>query len=98
MGESKSKILIIGVTGNLGFELAVASLNASHPTFGLVRDSAFLDPNKIQKLQFLTDSGIKIIKACSESADPLSNYCYLPSLLRFLVISVRARCTTMKNV
>ncbi|KAH6789366.1 NmrA-like negative transcriptional regulator family protein [Perilla frutescens var. frutescens] len=35
MAESKSKILIIGVTGNLGFELAKASLNASHPTFGL---------------------------------------------------------------
>ncbi|KAL0422773.1 UNVERIFIED_CONTAM: putative pinoresinol-lariciresinol reductase 3 [Sesamum latifolium] len=35
MAESKSKILIIGVTGNLGFELAKASLNASHRTLGL---------------------------------------------------------------
>ncbi|KAL0356698.1 UNVERIFIED_CONTAM: putative pinoresinol-lariciresinol reductase 3 [Sesamum calycinum] len=35
MAESKSKILIIGVTGNLGFELAKASLNASHRTVGL---------------------------------------------------------------
>ncbi|KAK4437756.1 Phenylcoumaran benzylic ether reductase POP1 [Sesamum alatum] len=35
MAESKSKILIIGVTGNLGFELAKASLNSSHRTLGL---------------------------------------------------------------
>ncbi|KAK6159486.1 hypothetical protein DH2020_006800 [Rehmannia glutinosa] len=67
MAESKSKILIIGVTGNLGFELAKASLNASHRTFGLVRDSAFSDPNKLQKLQFLSDAGMEIFKAYEES-------------------------------
>lgn len=64
MAESKSKILIIGVTGNLGFELAKASLNASHPTLGLIRDSAFSDPNKLHKIQLLSDSGLKIVKAC----------------------------------
>ncbi|XP_041996502.1 probable pinoresinol-lariciresinol reductase 3 [Salvia splendens] len=62
MAESKSKILIIGVTGNLGFELAKASLNASHPTLGLIRDSAFSDPKKLHKIQLLSDSGLKIVK------------------------------------
>lgn len=58
----RSRILIVGVTGNMGFELAKASLNASHPTFGLVRESAFSDPIKSQKLQTLGDSGLIVIK------------------------------------
>lgn len=52
----------MGVTGNLGFELAKASLNASHPTFGLVRESAFSDPIKSQKLRTLGDSGLIVLK------------------------------------
>lgn len=62
MAESRSKILIIGVTGYLGFELAKASLNASHQTFGLIRDSAFSDPKKLEKLKLLSNAGISIIK------------------------------------
>lgn len=61
---AKSKILVIGVTGNLGFELANASLSASYPTFGLVRDSAFSDPDKVRKIRFLSDAGLQIFKAC----------------------------------
>ncbi|PIN12187.1 2'-hydroxyisoflavone reductase [Handroanthus impetiginosus] len=71
MSESRSKILIIGVTGNLGFELAKASLNASHRTFGLVRDSAFSDPNKLQKLQFLSDAGLEIVKGSLQDEESL---------------------------
>ena len=60
--SKKSKILIIGVTGSLGFDLAKASVGASHPTFGLVRDSAFSDPNKSEKLQFLSNAGVTLLK------------------------------------
>ncbi|CAI9104540.1 OLC1v1003232C1 [Oldenlandia corymbosa var. corymbosa] len=57
-----SKILIIGVTGTLGYDLANASLQASHPTFGLVRESAFSDPNKSEKLRLLSDAGVTLLK------------------------------------
>ncbi|XP_073307252.1 probable pinoresinol-lariciresinol reductase 3 [Primulina huaijiensis] len=59
---AKSKILVIGVTGNLGFELAKASLSASYQTFGLVRDSAFSDQDKVRKIRFLSDAGLQIFK------------------------------------
>ncbi|KAL2537568.1 putative pinoresinol-lariciresinol reductase 3 [Forsythia ovata] len=62
MASSKSKILIIGITGSLGFEIAKASINASHPTFGLVRDSAFSDPNKLNKIRFLLNSSVTLLK------------------------------------
>ncbi|CAK9134087.1 unnamed protein product [Ilex paraguariensis] len=58
----KSRILIVGVTGNLGFELARASLDSSYPTFGLVRDSAFSDPNKSKKLEILSHGGATFLK------------------------------------
>lgn len=60
--EKKSRILIVGATGNLGFELAKASLQASHPTFALVRDSAFSDRLKSRKLQTLSDQGASLLK------------------------------------
>ncbi|XP_028797011.1 probable pinoresinol-lariciresinol reductase 3 [Neltuma alba] len=59
---AKSKILIIGATGRLGYHLTKASLEFSHPTFALVRESAFSDPNKAQKIQSLSDSGATILK------------------------------------
>lgn len=58
----KTKILIIGATGRLGYHLTKASLDSSHPTFALVRESAFSDPIKSQKLQSLSDSGATILK------------------------------------
>ncbi|CAM8990777.1 unnamed protein product [Rhodiola kirilowii] len=60
--EDRSKILIIGVTGNLGFHLAKTSVEFAHPTFALVRDSAFSQSDKLQKLQTLTDAGVRILK------------------------------------
>lgn len=71
MEENKSRILIIGVTGNLGFELAIASLQASHPTFGLVRVSAFSDPSKSQKLQSLSDVGAVLLKGSLQDESSL---------------------------
>ncbi|KAL4013288.1 hypothetical protein IC575_025452 [Cucumis melo] len=60
--EEKSKILIVGATGYLGFHLAQASCNASHPTFALIRDSTFSSPHKLDKLRALSDAGVKFIK------------------------------------
>ncbi|XP_022146102.1 probable pinoresinol-lariciresinol reductase 3 [Momordica charantia] len=64
--EGKSKILIIGATGNLGFHLAQASCNASHPTFALVRDSAFSTPHKLDKLRTLSDAGVTFLRGSLE--------------------------------
>jgi putative NADH-flavin reductase len=58
----KTKILIIGATGNLGYHLAETSLKFCHPTFALVRDSAFSDPIKSHKLQCLSNAGITLLK------------------------------------
>ncbi|XP_041012825.1 probable pinoresinol-lariciresinol reductase 3 isoform X2 [Juglans microcarpa x Juglans regia] len=58
----KSRILIIGATGKLGYNLAKASLEFSHPTFALVRDSAFSDPLKFHKLEFLSNAGATLLK------------------------------------
>lgn len=62
MEKQKSRVLIVGATGKLGHELAKASLNFSHPTFALVRDSAFADPTKLAKLQSLSDAGVTLLK------------------------------------
>ncbi|KAI3737457.1 hypothetical protein L2E82_27460 [Cichorium intybus] len=56
-GKKRYSILIVVVTGRLGFERASASLEASHHTYCLVRSSSFSDPKKSRKLQFLVDSG-----------------------------------------
>lgn len=58
----KSRILIVGATGNLGFHIAKASLDAGHPTFALVRDSAFSLPHKFHKLQSLSNAGATLLK------------------------------------
>ncbi|KAL8160390.1 hypothetical protein V2J09_001927 [Rumex salicifolius] len=58
----KSKILIVGATGNLGKLLTMASLESSHPTFAFVRDSAFSDPLKSRGLQSLSDLGAILLK------------------------------------
>ncbi|KAK6946268.1 NmrA-like domain [Dillenia turbinata] len=66
-----SKILIVGVTGNLGHEIAKASLQYGHPTFALVRDSAFSDPLKSLKLQSLQNSGATLLKGSLEDEPSL---------------------------
>ncbi|KAJ6346011.1 hypothetical protein OIU78_008625 [Salix suchowensis] len=71
MDEKKSKVLIIGATGNLGYHLAEFSLKFSHPTFVLVRDSAFNDPVKVQKLQSLSNCGATLIKGSLEDEKSL---------------------------
>ncbi|CAH9114766.1 unnamed protein product [Cuscuta epithymum] len=71
MKQVKSKILVIGVTGRLGFELANASIKSSHPTFGLVRDSAYSDPQKSQKLLLLSNSGVTLLKGSLQDEETL---------------------------
>lgn len=55
--EEKSKVLIIGATGTLGYHLAQFSLQFGHPTYILIRDSSLNDANKAQKLNFLSTAG-----------------------------------------
>ncbi|XP_024030133.1 probable pinoresinol-lariciresinol reductase 3 [Morus notabilis] len=62
----KSKVLIIGATGNLGHHLAECSLRFSHPTFALVRASAFSDPLKSQKLHSLSNAGVTLLTGSLE--------------------------------
>lgn len=74
--KKNSSVLIVGVTGRLGFELANASLEASHPTYCLVRPTSFSDPEKSRKLQILTDSGAIIIEVSSSTTviDEIPNF------------------------
>ncbi|XP_050364104.1 probable pinoresinol-lariciresinol reductase 3 isoform X2 [Argentina anserina] len=69
--EKKSRVLIIGATGNLGHHLINASLLFSHPTFALVRPSSFSDPHKSQKLQALSHAGVKLLQGSLEDEDSL---------------------------
>ncbi|THG13843.1 hypothetical protein TEA_014321 [Camellia sinensis var. sinensis] len=64
--EKKSRILIVGGTGKLGFEIAKASLRSSHPTFALIRDESSTDLHKSHKLQTLSDSGATLLKGSLE--------------------------------
>ncbi|KAJ4963084.1 hypothetical protein NE237_023023 [Protea cynaroides] len=59
---AKSRILIIGATGNLGYHLANVSLSCGHPTFAFVRESAFSQPEKCQKIEALSSAGAKLLK------------------------------------
>ncbi|GAV58264.1 NmrA domain-containing protein [Cephalotus follicularis] len=71
MKEKKSSVLIIGGTGRLGQHLAKFSLQLAHPTFLLVRDSAFTDPNKAQTLHFLSTAGATLLKGSLEDDESL---------------------------
>lgn len=64
-------MLIIGATGNFGYILAKTSINNSHPTFALVRDSAFEDPLKSEKIRSLSDAGAVILKGSLEDEKSL---------------------------
>lgn len=67
--EGKSRVLIIGVTGNLGHHLAQAALQFSHPTFALVRPSTFSDPHKSHKLHSLSSAGVTLLQGSLEDEE-----------------------------
>ncbi|GMH02771.1 hypothetical protein Nepgr_004610 [Nepenthes gracilis] len=62
----KSRVLIIGATGNLGYHIAKASVESSHPTFALVRESSNSLPHKTDKLRTLTNAGAILLKGSLE--------------------------------
>ncbi|XP_021828649.1 probable pinoresinol-lariciresinol reductase 3 [Prunus avium] len=67
----KSRVLIIGVTGNLGHHLAKATLQFSHPAFALVRPSSFSDPHKAHKLHSLSNAGVTLLQGSLEDEESL---------------------------
>ncbi|KDP41781.1 hypothetical protein JCGZ_26799 [Jatropha curcas] len=69
--EKKSRVLIIGATGNLGYHLAQFSLQFCHPTFILVRDSAFTDLIKLQKINTLCHAGATAVRGSLEDEKSL---------------------------
>ncbi|OMO75653.1 NmrA-like protein [Corchorus olitorius] len=69
--EEKSKVLIIGATGRLGYHLAIFSLQNGHPTFILIRESSLSDPQKVQKLNFLSTAGAIPLKGSLEDEKSL---------------------------
>ncbi|TXG64559.1 hypothetical protein EZV62_011553 [Acer yangbiense] len=78
MEKKKSKVLIIGGTGGLGFHLAQLSLQSSHPTFVLNRDSSSVsssssssDPTRQQKIHSLSTAGATLLKGSLEDEKSL---------------------------
>ncbi len=57
----KSKILVIGGTGSIGKFVVQAGAKSGHPTFALVRESAFADPVKGKVIQEFKNSGVTLI-------------------------------------
>ncbi|KAK1558417.1 hypothetical protein Q3G72_002079 [Acer saccharum] len=98
MDKKKSKVLIIGGTGRLGFHLAQLSLQSSHPTFVLIRDSSSVsssssdDPTRQQKIHSLSTAGATLLKGSLEDEKSLIEavkqvdvvICAIPSKQRFI--------------
>ncbi|XWS62775.1 hypothetical protein CRYUN_Cryun06bG0039700 [Craigia yunnanensis] len=77
--EEKSKVLIIGATGRLGYHLVTFSLQYGHPTFILIRDSSSTDPDRAQKLDFLSTAGAIPLKGSLEDEKSLMETKFIPS-------------------
>ncbi|KAL9244999.1 hypothetical protein vseg_018709 [Gypsophila vaccaria] len=67
----KTRILIIGATGNLGYHIAEYSIKKCHPTFILARDSSYSDTLKRRKLHTLSEAGAIILKGSLEDETSL---------------------------
>ncbi|CDP20170.1 unnamed protein product [Coffea canephora] len=59
--DVKSKILIIGGTGNIGKYLVEASAKAGHPTFALVRESTISDPKRAAIIESFKSLGVMFL-------------------------------------
>lgn len=62
MEKEKSRVLVIGATGGLGRAMVKSSLDFGHPTFALIREPAFSDPNKSQLIQSFSLNGVTLLK------------------------------------
>ncbi|KAJ0252105.1 pinoresinol-lariciresinol reductase 3 [Hirschfeldia incana] len=67
----KSRVLVIGATGRLGHYLTRFSIQSGHPTFALVRNSAFSDSSKSVELEALSSSGVTLLKGSLEDEGSL---------------------------
>ncbi|KAG5543174.1 hypothetical protein RHGRI_016055 [Rhododendron griersonianum] len=61
----KSKILIIGGTGYIGKFIVEASVQSSHRTFTLGRESTVSDPAKAKLIDSFKNSGVTLLHVCS---------------------------------
>lgn len=57
----KSKILIIGGTGNIGKCIVEASARLGHPTFALIRESTISNPSKSGIIESFKRSGVTLV-------------------------------------
>ncbi|KAL0725990.1 hypothetical protein Bca4012_022083 [Brassica carinata] len=69
--NEKSRVLVIGATGRLGHYLTRFSIQSGHPTFALIRNSAFSDPSKSAKLEALSSTGVTLLKGSLEDEGSL---------------------------
>ncbi|KAF8112280.1 hypothetical protein N665_0065s0058 [Sinapis alba] len=71
LNMEKSRVLVIGATGRLGHYLTRFSIQSGHPTFALIRNSAFSDPSKSVKLESLSSAGVTLLKGSLEDEGSL---------------------------
>ena len=69
---AKSKILVLGGTSYIGKFIVMASVEAGHPTFALVRESTLSHPEKSKLIQSFKSFGVTLL------------YMYVPSDHKFL--------------
>ncbi|TKW12960.1 hypothetical protein SEVIR_5G069600v4 [Setaria viridis] len=62
MAAEKSRILVVGGTGYLGWHVVAASARLGHPTLALVRDTAPSDAAKAALLKSFQDAGVTLLK------------------------------------
>ncbi|KAL2595836.1 hypothetical protein AAZV13_11G064000 [Glycine max] len=60
---AKSKILVLGGTGYIGKFIVMASAEAGHPTFALVRESTLSHPEKSKLIESFKTSGVPLLYA-----------------------------------
>ena len=62
---AKSKILVLGGTGYIGKFIVMASAEAGHPTFALVRESTLSHPEKSKLIESFKTSGVTLLYVCA---------------------------------
>ncbi|KAG4982851.1 hypothetical protein JHK87_027600 [Glycine soja] len=58
---AKSKILVLGGTSYIGKFIVMASVEAGHPTFALVRESTLSHPEKSKLIQSFKSFGVTLL-------------------------------------
>ncbi|KAG5126864.1 hypothetical protein JHK82_027699 [Glycine max] len=63
---AKSKILVLGGTSYIGKFIVMASVEAGHPTFALVRESTLSHPEKSKLIQSFKSFGVTLLYAIKQ--------------------------------